>query len=127
MPKCPNCGHDLPRKSNRIMESVVGGFLEKIEEGELSEALAQWFRNAKDNPVRQGAMYSRILEMIQNEDKARVHQNFAEDVAESQERACVIEHVLGDVELLQEINRMAIERNMLPAPHVFEAEYARIG
>lgn len=127
MPKCPNCGHDLPRTSNRVMESVVDGFLKKIEDGELAEALAQWFKNAKDNQVRAGPMFARILEMLQNEDKARVHQSFTEEVAEAHERGYVIEYVLSDAEVLNTINRMAIERGMVPAPHVLEAEYARIG
>jgi hypothetical protein len=110
------------------MEPVVDSFMQKIDGGEaLSSALAEWFEDAKKNQVRAGPMFARILEMIQNEDKARVHQNFTEEIAESHERGFVIEYALGDIDVLNTINRMAIERGMIPAPHAIEAEYARIG
>ena len=108
------------------MESVVDGFLKEVGEGELAKSLAAWFRDAKGNQVRCGAMHSRIIEMLQNEDKARVHQNFTEDVAEAHERGYVIEYALSDIEVLNTINRMAIERGMVPSVNVIEAEYARI-
>lgn len=127
MPKCPKCGHDVPRDNGRIGGSVVEGFLAKINgSGALADSLAEWFRNTKQDRHRAGPMFRTLLEMIQNEDKARVHQNFVEDVSEIHERGLVMEYVLADRDLLEAINAKAVVRGLLPAPNVVEAEYERV-
>lgn len=125
--KCPNCNHEIPRDSTRLTSQILSGFLKECDGTEgLAKDLATWFQNTKADKHRAGPMFRTLLEMIQNEDKLQIHQNFTEDVAEAHERGYVIEYALSDIDVLHTINRMAIERGMSPLSNVIEAEYARI-
>lgn len=98
------------------MEPVVSEFMRLIGGGKsLAEGLAQLFENAKDNQVRAGPMFRMIIDMIQNEDKARVHQNFVEEVSEEREERYVLEYVLSDRKRIETIINVAAKRGMLPA------------
>lgn len=115
--KCPKCGHDIPRDNTRISGAIVEQFIEAIGgSSQMAADLAGYYEQVKDNPNRGGPMFRMMLEMLQNEDKARMHQNFAEEIAESHERAYVIEYVLGDRKLLETINTVAAKRGLIAGP-----------
>jgi hypothetical protein len=130
MPKCPKCGFDLPRENPRLGTTILEELMSKIGgPEELARGLADQFKKLKKHPNKAGPLYRLLIEMVQAEDKASLHQNFVEEVAESQERGYVIEYVLSDRTLLQTIVEAARTRGMLPAlpaPDVFEAEYERV-
>lgn len=130
MPKCPKCGFDLPRDNPRMGTLILEELMDKIGgPQELAKGLAEEFKKAKKAKNKAGPLYRLLIEMVQTEDKANLHQNFVEEVAESQERGYVIEYVLSDRNLLETIVDVARTRGMLPAlpaPEVFEAEYERV-
>ncbi len=128
MPKCPQCGFDLPQENRRMGAAILDELMDKIGgPKELAKGLAEHFKKSKKDPKRAGSLYRLLMEMIQEEDKASVHANHAEEVAESQERAFVMEYVLREAAMLHEIIAVARIRGMLPPePQRIEAEFERI-
>ena len=128
MPKCPNCSHDLPVDTRRMGSAILDELMATIGgPKELAKGLAEHFKKNKKDPKRAGALYRLLMEMIQEEDKANVHQNHTDEVAESQERAFVMEYELREAPLLHEIIAVARIRGMLPPePQRIEAEYERV-
>lgn len=93
---------------------------------ELAKGLADHLKKNKKNPRQASSTYKLLLDLIQEEDKASLHVNHAEEVAESQERAFVMEYVLREQSLLHEIIAVARIRGMLPPePLRLEAEFER--
>lgn len=125
MPKCPQCGFDLPRENQRMGSAILDHFMLTIGGPDvLAAELAAHFKKSKKDPKKAGALYRLLMEMIQEEDKANVHQNYVEAVTELQERGFVMEYVLGNRAILEDVMATARMRGMLP--QLIEAESERV-
>lgn len=124
MPKCPQCGCDLPRENQRMGSAILDEFMQMIGGPEmLAKGLAEYFQKAKKSK-RAGSLYRLLMELVHAEDKASIHQNYVEAVTELQERGYVMEYVLGNKAILEDVMSAARMRGMLPK--LIEAESERV-
>ena len=105
--------------------AILEEFMEKIGGStEFAHELAAYFKKSKKNPKLAGPLYRLLLEFVQAEDKASIHQNYVEAVTELQERGYVMEYILRDKGLLEDVMDAARVRGMLP--QLIEAEYEHV-
>lgn len=113
---CPHCGEELPRSTGRIGTEILGSFLKEYGgTDKLGRDMAEELQEAKGHT--RALLQGRVLNLVENEDRARSRQRELEDFSRQQERAIVMEQGLylleHDEDYFEHFAKVAEKRGML--------------